>query len=106
MTRTEHLLFVLAEECAEVAQRCSKAARFTLEERQAENKMATELTRESLYSNGQRISLELTHIFAVAEMLLCDETIPEFNTPAEKLLKSVKVEQFLEYSKKVGTLKD
>ncbi len=37
---------------------------------------------------------------------MCEEAIPEFNTPAEKLLKSVKVEQFLEYSKKVGTLKE
>ncbi len=64
MTRTEHLLFILAEECAEVAQRCSKAARFTLKERQAENKIATELTRESQLSNGERIALELSHIFA------------------------------------------
>lgn len=32
MTRDEHLLTILAEECAEVAQRCSKALRFGIDE--------------------------------------------------------------------------
>lgn len=106
MTRTEHLLFILAEECTEVAQRCSKAARFTLDERQAENKMATELTRESKYSNGERISLELTDIIAVAEMLLEEGSIAVFNHPSLKHEKKIRVEEFLGYSKKVGTLED
>ena len=104
MTRTEHLLFILAEECTEVAQRCSKAARFTLDERQAENKLATELTRESKYSNGERISLELTHIFAVAEILVLSGVIPDFGQTEQTLSKKIKVEEFLGYSEKVGTL--
>jgi len=35
MNRMEHLLAVLAEECAEVAQRCSKAQRFGMHQKQA-----------------------------------------------------------------------
>ncbi len=107
MTKTEHLLFILSEECAEVAQRCSKAARFTLEERQSHNNIATELTSESDYSNGQRIALELTQLIAVAEMLNEIDAFPD-GYGHQHLIdsKKYKVEKFLEYSKKVGTLDD
>jgi len=105
MTRTEHLLFILAEECAEVGQRCSKAARFTLNEKQAENKITpeSELTSESTLSNAQRITYELSQLIGVAEMLICENLIPDI-LPEIKLAKSIKVEEFLQYSEKVGTL--
>ncbi len=106
MTRTEHLLFILTEECAEVAHRCSKAARFTLGEKQAENELTpdSELTRESKYSNAERISLELTDIIEVAEMLRSEGSIPEFNQEHLKDSKKYKVDKFLGYSRNVGAL--
>lgn len=105
MTRTEHLLFILAEECSEVGQRCSKAARFTLNEKHSENEITpkSELTDESTLSNAQRITYELSQLIGVAEMMICDNIIPDIS-PEIKLAKSVKVEKFLKYSKKVGTL--
>jgi len=59
MTRTEYLLDTLLEECAEVIKDCSKAMRFTLEEREAENKTVKErylhvLNKESYLRNSDR----------------------------------------------------
>jgi len=62
MTRSEHLLVILAEECNEVAQRVSKALRFGLEEIQPGQGK----------TNAERISDELDDLMAVLEML-CDE---------------------------------
>jgi len=88
MTHTEHLLTVLAEECAEVAQRASKAVRFGL----------TEIQPGQGDDNRRRIEKELADLVATAELLglrIRDE---------DKLAKKDRLAQYMTYSQKVGTL--
>jgi hypothetical protein len=89
MNRTEHLLFTLAEECAEVAHCASKAARFGLDE----IKPGQSLT------NRERILQELNDLWAVAEMLgLCQVDRVAIDR------KKAKVLEFMGYAEKCGTL--
>lgn len=90
MTRQEHLLIILAEECNEVAQRASKALRFGMEEVQPE--------QES--SNAERLVQEFNDLLAVAFML----KLEGIGNPASLYAKISKVEKFLEYSKECGKL--
>lgn len=101
MNRTEHLLSILAEECAEVAQRASKALRFGLEETQGGQP----------FTNAQRIAIKYAELVAVIEMLIDDGALKRkiadfYPTGFEGLIleKREKVEQFLKYSAKCGTL--
>ena len=101
MTRTDHLLWILAEECMEVAQRISKAARFGL----------YEIQPGQLLSNEQRIVYEYHDLQAVLEMLVADGRLPsilEKNYPdvwaRSVKAKKEKIEKFLKYSKECGTL--
>lgn len=95
MTRTEHLLTILAEECAEVAQRATKALRFGLWEIQPGHSEA----------NAERIMGEYSDILATVEML-CDEgKLPRIDDLRARMdTKKVQVEHFLKYSAELGTL--
>jgi hypothetical protein len=93
MTRIEHLLTILAEECAEVAQRCTKALRFGLNEVQPEQNE----------TNAERIAGELDHIGAVTTMLREGGLLPS-GDPFARAAKRAKVEQYLRYSAECGTL--
>ncbi len=89
MTRQEHLLVILMEECAEVAQRASKALRFGL----------TEIQPGQALTNAQRIEYELGDLYTIHEMLK-DENEDAFDMSSEKLdqyvdAKVAKVENFL-----------
>jgi hypothetical protein len=95
MNRQEHLLSIVAEECTEVGQRASKALRFGM----------TEVQEGQVYDNSERIlhevadlagALELAYGFKIDDMLA--ELRPRIND------KKAKVEKFLEYSRKIGTL--
>ena len=88
MKQGEHLLIILAEECAEVAQRCSKALRFGLDDIQPGQEM----------TNRQRIQEELADIMGVCAML--DLVIPRAAARAKK----ARVEKFFELSRRLGTL--
>ena len=93
MNRSEHLLTILGEECAEIAQRASKALRFGLDEVQP----GKDLTNE------QRIWKEMSDLAAVAEMLIAlrgSGGLDRRDIEAKK----EKVEEFLAYSKQCGTL--
>lgn len=97
MTRNEHLLSILAEECSEVAHRASKALRFGLKEKQAGQSL----------TNGQRILQEMVDLFAVYEMLAEEGALPKLEfefVSGAKWEKKLKVEHFLMYSKSQGTL--
>lgn len=59
LTKPEYLLNLVMEECAEVAQRCSKAKRFGLEERQPGH-----------YNNAERIILELIDLTETVDELI------------------------------------
>jgi NTP pyrophosphatase (non-canonical NTP hydrolase) len=97
MKRTEHLLFKLAEEAAEVAQRASKAARFGV----------TEIQPGQHLNNAERMLGELLDVQAVVEMLYDAGVLPartDFENRAHIDAHKVKVERFLEYSRQCGTL--
>ncbi len=97
MTRQEHLLTILSEECAEVAQRVSKALRFGLKEVEPGQK----------YTNAARISQELFDLRAVAEMLeKCGALESVRYSTVLRLVekKKAKVPKYLAYSSQCGTL--
>jgi phosphoribosyl-ATP pyrophosphohydrolase len=95
MTETQYLLGCLAEECAEVAIRASKAQRFGLDEVQPGQGL----------SNGQRIIEEVNDLFAVLEMLTphglsLDGILDKGPVEAKK----AKVARFMDYSREQGML--
>ena len=94
MNRQEHLLTIFAEECAETAQRVSKALRFSLSEVQP----GQELT------NQERIEQEFHDLIAMAEML--NDSGIDITWPAPETVKAkkAKVEKFLLLSAANGTL--
>jgi hypothetical protein len=96
MTRVEHLLSIVAEECAEIAQRCSKALRFGLREVQPGQDL----------SNAQRIALEYKDLVSAMILLSREEPLimPDIS-PATLEIKRQKIEEFLLYSETCGTLK-
>lgn len=93
MNRTEHLLSCLAEECAEVVQRASKALRFGLSEVQPGQE----------FTNQQRLWHELNDLAGVAELLIRDTGAGGLSRDLVNAKKD-KVEQFLSYSEQCGTL--
>lgn len=92
MTRTEHLLTILAEECAEVAQRVSKAIRFGL----------TEVQPGQPLTNAKRIEHEMLDLLAAWNMLAREGAFPDACGPNEAAVrmeaKAEKVERFLAFS--------
>lgn len=90
MNETEYLLTVLSEECAEVVQRASKAARFGL----------SEIQPGQNDDNRRRLERELADLMATADLLglrVRDE---------DKAAKIEKLKKFMDYSREVGTLED
>lgn len=94
MTRTEHLLACLAEECDEVGQRVMKALRFGL----------TEVQPGQDKTNAERIAEELTDLVAVLEMLHDAKALPPLGMMPERWRKHEKVEKYLRYSASLGRL--
>jgi NTP pyrophosphatase (non-canonical NTP hydrolase) len=95
MNREEHLLTCLAEECAEVAQRVSKALRFGLDEAQP----------GQAQTNRHRIVDELGDLLSVAIILADEGIIPRF--PMDDAMvsnKLSKIERFMVISREQGVL--
>lgn len=94
MTRLEHLLTILGEECNEVGQRTSKALRFGLDEVEP----GQELT------NRQRIAEEISDLIAIIGLLRVEAKLEIDQSPPRLQAKLDKIETFLEYSRTCGTL--
>lgn len=104
MTRTEHLLTILAEECAEVAQRASKALRFGLAEVQPGQDK----------TNAYRIMEEMNDLIATYQMIagpVFSPTSQLFRYPTgvdgfqgDILRKQQRIEKYLKLSQECGTL--
>jgi NTP pyrophosphatase (non-canonical NTP hydrolase) len=95
MNRSEHLLSCLAEECAEVAQRVSKALRFGLQEIQPGQSL----------TNAERIEQELSDLIAVAAMLNEEDILDMDGLDSEAVdRKQAKVEKFMVYAVEQGAL--
>ena len=95
MSREEHFLICLAEECDEVGQRVMKALRFGLDEVQEGQSL----------SNKQRISEELFDLVAVAT--ICDRMgLLAGVEPNERAIqrKLEKIEKFMAISREQGVM--
>jgi len=89
MNEIEHLLTIFGEECAEAAQRASKAIRFGL----------AEVQPGQPDDNRRRLEREYSEVVAMADLLglkVRDE---------DKAAKVEKVKKFMAYSSELGTLK-
>ena len=95
MTTTEHLLVILAEECAEVAQRATKALRFGLAETQPGQPD----------DNARRLMDELVDL-RIALILLQEEGALPLADMTEETVerKKAKVRKFMAYSQTLGVL--
>lgn len=93
MTRADHLLVILMEECAEVAQRCSKALRFGIDDVQEDQPLP----------NSERIGVELDDLLAVVGMLRDEGILRDIYVPAQ-IRKVQRVEDYLDYSQGEGRL--
>lgn len=96
MNRSEYLLTCLAEECAEVAQRVSKALRFGLDEIQPGQPL----------NNRERVGEELLDLVCVAAILRDERVLdwPAIVSVEETAAKRDKIERFMAISRREGTL--
>ena len=99
MTREEHLLVIIAEECVEIAKCATKALRFGLDDCEPGQPE----------SNARRLCLECADLQAVLEMLaesndLFDLTAKSIDMDAAMATKKAKVERFLDYSAERGRM--
>jgi len=93
MTREEYLLIILSEECAEVIHAVSKALRFGL----------NDYHPATLITNKENIEKELNDLGGIIE-LLRSEYVLDTSDPTLRFQKIERIEQYLQYSKKVGKL--
>jgi hypothetical protein len=94
MTEIQYLLGCLAEECAEVAIRASKAQRFG----------TLEVQSGQALTNAGRISAEMNDVKAILEMLE-DRGAPVFAYDDDQIkAKKAKLAKFMAYSRECGTL--
>lgn len=95
MTREEHLLVILAEECNELAKESAKALRFGLNNGEPGKNI----------TNRERITIEFNDLFSVVKMCV-DEGILNLDIIDIEQIddKRIKVEKYLEYSKNIGKL--
>ncbi|QDH49663.1 pyrophosphatase [Pantoea phage Kyle] len=91
-TRDQFLLGLLAEECAEIAQECSKCDRFGLDERM----------NDSTPPNRERLQNEVQDLFAVLS-LLTDKFGFNFEPNEDKIMAKLnKIDFYYQYSKSIG----
>lgn len=95
MTRKEHLLTILSEECAEVSKEVSKALRFGLDD----------IMPGQPLTNSTRITKEVADLMGILQMLY-EEGLISRPMLYDLENKKIRVEEYLKYSKKVGTLQD
>ena len=99
MTREEHLLVILAEECTEIAKYATKALRFGLDDCEPGQPE----------TNARRICLECADLQAVLEMIAESNcffqlTGKSVDMKAAIQMKKEKVEKFLLYSAQRGKI--
>ena len=95
MNKIEHLLTCLAEECAEVIQRVTKANRFGL----------AEIEPGQDFTNAQRIVQELYEVKAVVETLKAEGALASGLDAIAIMQKKEKIRRYMEYAEQCGTLK-
>lgn len=97
MNAQEHLLTCLAEECAEVAQVCSKALRFGLDDRNVLDPTGP--------TNRERLITEINDLAAVVILLQEHNILPvQWYNYEKQIAKKAKVKKFMDYAEKSGAL--
>jgi hypothetical protein len=97
LTKAQYLLMKLAEECSEVAQRCSKQMQFGKDEAQSEVSA----------TNAERLLLEMLDLIAIWKLL---QEMGEVRPITEETLrwafaaKKLKMQKYLDKSFKLGIL--
>jgi hypothetical protein len=94
MNRQEHLLVILAEECAEIQQEIAKALRFGLDD---------VYLPESTETNAESIIREVADFMGVLKMLQTEFYLDRVDHNRFEL-KRKRVEEFLKYSEERGKL--
>lgn len=97
MNPADYLLSHLAQECSEVAIRCTKAQHFGLDEIQPEQPL----------TNRQRIAEELSDLYAMVEFMQDIGILPRFaarDFEARISAKHRKAKKFRDYSRELGRL--
>lgn len=94
MTREEHLLVILAEECSEISKEVSKALRFGLDNKEPGQDK----------TNREKIAIECNDLFAVIEMCIDEKILIDNEMVVHEQIeaKRKKVEKYLKYSKSIG----
>lgn len=115
MTREQHLLICLAEECSEVIKEVTKILRFGLIKEDDELRHTTLKGRE-VEPNGPRLQQEIIDIMSVIDMLIDEEfpfpllgnTDDESYEKLHELLqaKKEKVEGYIEKAKEYKQIKE
>lgn len=99
MNAIEHVISVLGEEGAEIAQMTSKINRFGLDDRNILDPLGP--------TNRERLIKELNDLVGTADMLVDMGILPkDWYRANEQVLKQRKVKQFMEYAVNHGTLKE
>ena len=93
-TELDHLLSTLAEECAEVIQRITKAQRWGLSEVQPGQSL----------NNAERIRQELNDVRAVVEMLYEWHGVNLLHDNEQIRAKREKVLHFMKYARDIGEM--
>ena len=105
MTREEHLLTIVGEECAEIAQRVAKALRFGMEQVQEDADDRPQENPERL-TNRERIVREYYDLRAVLGMAGIDAWDTSDLARRCEAEKVRKVERYLQRSARCGTLEE
>ena len=92
MTDEQYLLTLLAEECAEVSQRATKAIRFGLEDPKG--------AQPGFPSNKERLLEEINDLLVVVEMLFGKNYVDE----NQQNNKKEKIQKYTQLSKELGQL--
>jgi len=92
MTNEQYLLTLLAEECAEVGQRATKAIRFGLEDPKG--------AQPGFSSNKERLIEEINDLLVVVEMLFGENYVDK----TQQNNKKEKIQKYTQLSKELGQL--
>ena len=92
MTSEQYLLTLLAEECAEVSQRATKAIRFGLDDPKG--------AQPGFPSNKERLLEEINDLLVVVEMLFGENYVNK----TQQNNKKEKIQKYTQLSKELGQL--
>jgi len=106
MTRRQHLLIKLIEECAEVQKEATKILTFGLVEEDGEQHKS--LRGRDIPPNGPRLEQEIIDVIAVIDMLEEEMDFPRLSDEEKCTIgiqaKKSKVEAYMKYAHSLGQL--